>query len=130
MTAERRSFYTTWAILWAVFGTLLSAALSSRPDGIARFFDLESWFAMFPVAWTGAILITRYREPLRLFEQSPWGRRLGALALFGSQGYASWQRGDALGRFTGCAAGVMAALVVISSCCEIVKSLRARLARP
>ncbi len=86
MTKDRWLFYRTWAISWVVLGCtpsvvffyLLSQNATSFDASYGIAFKPVVWFATFPIAWTIALLVVRYRELLCF----PFAKILGRILLF------------------------------------------------
>jgi len=65
-TRDKRTFYLIGGIAWAVLSILFSVITESFYRATNPRWFLECWFAMFPVAWTIALLWAQNRERLRI----------------------------------------------------------------
>ncbi len=71
MSKDQRIFYGTWAVGWLMLGCMASVVLYHLPGSQKETFNLEAWFVSFPVAWTIALLVVRYKKVLRIFCENP-----------------------------------------------------------
>jgi len=63
---DKKIFYLIWGIAWLTLSILFSAVVEQTYRAATPRWYLECWFAMFPVAWTIALLWARNRERLRI----------------------------------------------------------------
>ena len=92
MSKDQRFFYGTWAFAWFMLGCIASIVLYHLPGSQKATFNLEAWFVSFPVAWTVALLVVRYKENLREFFQYPLVIRFLAFLILMMKAWSWWTR--------------------------------------
>ena len=71
---DRRTFYLIEGSAWVLLSLFFAMVAHRTTHQAIQLLDLECWFAMFPVAWTIALLWAWNREWLRLFFGSKVGK--------------------------------------------------------
>jgi hypothetical protein len=119
MTKDQQLFYGSWAGLWLLLAFCTKLLLHSWA---------ETGFVTFPIAWTVAILITRYQTQLRDFARHSLMKYMYLIGILSCQAWSSWDRGvhkeSPVFKTIGVMEAIAVVLIFITLVNEVIKACR------